>query len=149
MICLEFNVNGKPGIIAGEPNATVIAASIAIYPEIHETILKVTGQVAPPGQPEADARWFAGNLAVGDVVSIRVIESDNAAAATLTRDDPSITSSDDIPLSCSFCGKAQSAVEHLTAGKRAMICNECIESLHQSEILDRKQEQMLDATDDA
>jgi hypothetical protein len=149
MICLELKLNGNAAIVAGAPDAKVIAANVAIYPEVQETILKVSGQVEPAGQPAAEAHWFAGNLAVGDVVTIRVIESAAAHPARLSRDDPSVVATDQIPVSCSFCGKPQSAADHLIAGKRAMICHECVEFMHETEVLDRKQEQMLDPTDDA
>jgi hypothetical protein len=149
MICLEFKLNGNAAIVAGARDAKVIAANVAIYPEVQETILKVSGVVEPAAQPAAEAHWFAGNLAVGDVVTIQVIESETAQPARLSRADPGVVATDEIPIACSFCAKPESAVDHLIAGKRAMICNECVESMHQTEILDRKQEQMLDPTDDA
>jgi ATP-dependent Clp protease ATP-binding subunit ClpX len=64
-----------------------------------------------------------------------------------------MVSTDAVPESktpaCSFCGKPEHEVDRMIRGKSAMICTECIESLHQTEILDRQQEQMLDTTDDA
>ena len=50
---------------------------------------------------------------------------------------------------CSFCGKPQSLAGRMIRGENAQICTQCIEHLHQTDILDRQQEQMLDATDDA
>jgi ATP-dependent protease Clp ATPase subunit len=50
---------------------------------------------------------------------------------------------------CSFCGKPGDERRRIIRGRNAVICTECIEHLHQVEILDRQQEQMLDATDDA
>ena len=50
---------------------------------------------------------------------------------------------------CSFCGKAGDEARRMISGRNAKICTECIENLHQTEILDRQQEQMLDSTDDA
>jgi ATP-dependent protease Clp ATPase subunit len=50
---------------------------------------------------------------------------------------------------CSFCGKPEHEVERMIRGKGASICTACIEHLHETEILERKQEQMLDSTDDA
>jgi ATP-dependent protease Clp ATPase subunit len=50
---------------------------------------------------------------------------------------------------CSFCGKAGDPRRRIIRASSAAICTECIEHLHQTEILDRQQEQMLDATDDA
>jgi ATP-dependent protease Clp ATPase subunit len=50
---------------------------------------------------------------------------------------------------CSFCGKPEHEVERMIRGKDASICTACIEHLHETEVLDRKHEQMLDATDDA
>ena len=50
---------------------------------------------------------------------------------------------------CSFCGKPEHEVERLIRGKDASICTACIEHLHETEVIDRTQEQMLDSTDDA
>ena len=88
MICLEFSLNGEEKIVAGDANAGVVTAMTIAYPKTRECGVTLFGEVLPQGQPVANASWFNRTLKVGDVVTIRVVESDHPAAPKISRSDP-------------------------------------------------------------
>jgi ClpX C4-type zinc finger len=149
MMCLEFKVNGEDLHVAGHPEANKIEARILLCPQTKESWVRVFGDVILADSPSADADWFGRKLAVGDVVTVRVIESSAPEAVKLTRADPSVVATDGIPLACSFCGKDRREVASMTSGKTALICNECVDRMHGGTREDRIEDQMLDSTDDA
>lgn len=130
MICLEVNVNGQRRVVAGVIAAEVINATISLYPALKEGWLEVAGSVVPQDQPVADARWLAAALSAGDVVEVRLVESEPSAAPQLSRTVPSAPATDSIPLVCAFCDKTPDEVPGMVASRKAMICPECIGYLH-------------------
>ena len=130
MICLEVNVNGQLRVVAGGRAAELINATVSLYPGLKEGWLEVAGSVAPEGQPVADARWLAAALSAGDVVEVRIVDSEEAAAPNVSRTDPTARATDSIPLVCAFCDKTQDEVPGMVASRKAMICPECIGYLH-------------------
>ena len=130
MICLEISVNGQRRIVAGDAAAEVINATVSLYPDLNEGWLEIAGSVVTPQQPTADALWLAAALSAGDVVAVRLVESEQAEAATLSRTDPSARATDRIPLVCAFCEKSQQEVAGMVASRKAMICPQCIAYLH-------------------
>lgn len=130
MICLEISVNGQRRVVAGAASAEVINATVSLYPQLAEGWLEVAGSVVGEQQPVADARWLAAALAAGDVVQVRMVESEQAADPALSRTDPTARASDQIPLVCAFCDKTQAQVDGMIASRKAVICPECIAYLH-------------------
>ncbi len=130
MICLEISVNGQRRIVAGDAAAEVINATVSLYPDLNEGWLEIAGSVVNQQQPIADALWLAAALSAGDVVQVRLVESEQAEAATLSRTDPTARASDRIPLVCAFCDKSQEEVAGMVASRKAMICPQCIAYLH-------------------
>jgi hypothetical protein len=130
VICLEISVNGQRRIVAGDAAAEVINATVSLYPDLNEGWLEIAGSVVNPQQPVADALWLAAALSAGDVVQVRLVESEQAESATLSRTDPTARASDRIPLVCAFCDKSQEEVAGMVASRKAMICPQCIAYLH-------------------
>lgn len=130
MICLQVNVNGQRRVLAGVAAAEVINATISLYPALKEGWLEVAGSVLPQDQPVADARWLAAALSAGDVVEVRLVDSEQATAPQLSRTDPTAPSTDSIALVCAFCDKSPDEVPGMLASRKAMICPECIGYLH-------------------
>jgi hypothetical protein len=130
VFCLEINVNGQRRVIAGGPAAEVINATVSLYPGLQEGWLEVAGSVLPQDQPVADARWLAAALAAGDVVEVRLVESEQAAAPKVSRTDPTARATDAIPLVCAFCDKSHEEVPGMVSSRKAVICPECIGYLH-------------------
>jgi hypothetical protein len=130
VFCLEINVNGQRRVIAGGPAAEVINATVSLYPGLQEGWLEVAGSLLPTDQPVADARWLAAALAAGDVVEVRLVDSEEAAAPQLSRTDPTACATDAIPLVCAFCDKSHEEVSGMVSSRKAVICPECIGYLH-------------------
>jgi ClpX C4-type zinc finger len=130
VICLEVNVNGQRRVVAGIAAAEVINATVSLYPGLNEGWLEVAGSVVPDNQPLADASWLAAALSAGDVVEVRLVESEQPAAPNVSRTDPTARASDSIPLVCAFCEKTHEEVAGMVASRKAAICPECIGYLH-------------------
>lgn len=130
MICLEVNVNGQRRVMAGDAAAEVVNATVSLYPDLKEGWLEIAGSVVPEHQPVADARWLAAALAAGDVVEVRLVDSEQAVAPSISRTDPTARATDSIPLVCAFCDKTHDEVPGMIASRKAVICPECIGYLH-------------------
>jgi hypothetical protein len=130
VICLEVNVNGERRVVAGDAGAEVINATVSLYPDLKEGWLEIAGSVVPEHQPVADARWLAAALSAGDVVEVRLVDSEQAAAPNISRTDPTARATDSIPLVCAFCDKSHDEVPGMVASRKAVICPECIGYLH-------------------
>jgi hypothetical protein len=130
VICLEVNVNGERRVVAGDAAAEVINATVSLYPDLKEGWLEIAGSVVPEHQPVADARWLAAALSAGDVIEVRLVDSEQAAAPNISRTDPTARATDNIPLVCAFCDKTDDEVPGMVASRKAVICPECIGYLH-------------------
>jgi hypothetical protein len=130
VICLEVNVNGQRRVVAGDAAAELVNATVSLYPGLKEGWLEVAGSVAPQDQPAADARWLAAALSAGDVVEVRLVDSEQAAAPNLSRTDPTARATDSIPLVCAFCDKTHAEAPGIVVSRKAAICPECIGYLH-------------------
>jgi hypothetical protein len=128
--CLEVNVNGQRRVVAGIAAAEVINATVSLYPGLNEGWLEVAGSVVPDNQPVADASWLAAALSAGDVVEVRLVDSEQPAAPNVSRTDPTALATDSIPLVCAFCDKTHEQVSGMVASRKAVICPECIGYLH-------------------
>jgi ClpX C4-type zinc finger len=131
MICVEVTVNGQRRTIAGADAAETIEAAVLTYPATQQSWLRVTGDIVPGKQPTADAEWLAMQLSVGDKVEVQLIETDDPVAPNLSRTDPTLPASDEIPFVCAFCGKDAEHTEGMVASRKAMICHDCICYLHE------------------
>jgi hypothetical protein len=136
VLCLSVEVNGEASILAGDAFAETITASVDLFPGVSDSWLRVSGDVVPDDAPAADAKWLGQALNVGDVVVIRLVESDTPTAPTLSRSDLSLETTDGVKLVCSFCGKSHMDIQKMYAGTKAVICNECVGFLHQMAVED-------------
>jgi hypothetical protein len=131
VIGFEILVNGQRRAVAGVDAAELLTAKVTLYPQVKDGWLEVSGSVVPADQPPADASWISAALAVGDRVEVRLVDSDEIQAPTLSRTDPTAQASDAIPMVCAFCEKAPPEVEGLMSSRKAMICRGCVEYLHE------------------
>jgi ClpX C4-type zinc finger len=131
VICIEVIVNGQRRTIAGASAAETIETSILTYPGLQQSWLRVTGEVVSGDQPTADAEWLTMQLSVGEKVEVQIIETSNPVAPNLSRTDPTLPASDEVPFVCAFCGKDPQQTEGMVASHKAMICRDCICYLHE------------------
>ena len=136
MLSLEVQINGERITTAGVVDAEKIDAVVSICPGIKESWVRVSGEVIPDRDPPADASWFHRALVQGDTVTVKLVESAEPTAPKLTRSDPSVEATDDIPFACSFCGKPNTEIQRMWAGPKAQICNECIQFMHEMAVED-------------
>jgi hypothetical protein len=132
VLCLEVTINGEQRILAGDAMAQTLSASITVHPGFNQAWIKVNGEIAPDGQPNADAQWLASSASLGDVVQIRLVESNDPTLPSLGRIDLEATPAptDAIPFVCAFCGKEPKDVEGMLASRKAMICRGCLREFH-------------------
>ena len=79
-ICFEVSVNGGPALVAGAEDAAVLSAILSyVAKPAGELEFTVGALVASSDGNREHLSWLRNQLAVGDQVAIRVIES--AAAA--------------------------------------------------------------------
>jgi ClpX C4-type zinc finger len=130
VICIEVIVNGHRRTIAGASSAEIIETSVWTYPGLQQSWLRVSGDIVSEDQPTADAEWVTMQLSVGDKVEVQIIETDSPVAPNLSRTDPSVPASDEIPFVCAFCRKDSQQTEGMVASHKAMICRDCISYLY-------------------
>jgi hypothetical protein len=53
------------------------------------------------------------------------------------------------PLHCAFCERSDIEVRRMWAGARALICNDCIRYMGELIATQQREDEMLDASDDA
>jgi hypothetical protein len=131
LISLEVIVNGQRRTIAGRENAQLINATVSLYPEVKDGWLEVSGLVEPEGQPSANATWLQAALSLGDIVQVRLVDTQEVAAPNLSRTDPTAPATDTLPLVCAFCEKTHLEAPGMVASRKAMICPECVNYLHE------------------
>jgi hypothetical protein len=131
LISLEVIVNGQRRTIAGVTDAELVNASVSLYPNVQDGWLEISGTVVPEGQPPADASWLSAALAIGDTVQLRLVDSQEATAPSLTRADPTARATDTVPFVCAFCDKTPLQVVGMVTSRKAMICPECVGYLHE------------------
>jgi hypothetical protein len=132
MLCLEVSINGERRVCAGVEMAQTLNVSVTAHPGFNQAWINVNGEIVPEGQPAADAHWLTSSAGVGDIVQIRLIESDDPTKPSLGRSDleGALAPTDGIPFVCGFCGKEPKDVESMMSGRKAMICRGCLRELH-------------------
>jgi hypothetical protein len=132
MLCLEVTINGEQRVCAGVAMAQTLSASVTTHPGFNQAWINVDGEIAPEGQPNADAHWLTSSAAVGDVIQIRLIESDSPTKPSFGRSnlEAKPVPTDGIPFVCGFCGKEPKDVAGMMAGRKALICRGCLRDLH-------------------
>jgi len=133
MTCFEVIINGKRVCIAGIGNDGVLVSAVTFVKQnksAEETAetqenndkekldLRVGGMANREGGAREQLEWLNQDLAVGDEITIRIIETSKC-------DEPN--SKEVTYIECSFCGKKQYDVAKLIAGPAVFICNECVE----------------------
>ena len=86
-----------------------------------------------PGQQDNEvfASWGQRDLAIGDEVTIRVVEADAAdPSAVVVQGVGEVESGEAMawPL-CSFCGQSHHDVHVLVRGRHACVCDRCLDAL--------------------
>jgi hypothetical protein len=93
MLALELSVNGKVVSTAGTAGTVSVHCSVSAFgdqlrelkPGIGSVVVRLGGTTHSPNQSAALATWLeANNCSVGDVITLRVIETSDV-------DQPSIT----------------------------------------------------------
>jgi hypothetical protein len=132
VLCLEVTINGAQRVLAGDAMAETLSAAVTVHPGFDRAWIKVDGEIAPEGQPNADAHWLASSAGLGDVVQIRLVESNEPTAPSVGRIDLATAPvpTDAIPFVCAFCGKEPQDTEQMLASRKAMICRGCLRELH-------------------
>jgi hypothetical protein len=126
VICIEVIVNGQRRTIAGASDAETIETSVLTYPGQQQSWLRVNGKVVSGDQPTADAEWLTMQLSVGDKVELQIIDAIKPDAPNLSRTNPTLPASDEVPFVCAFCGKDSQQTQGMVASHKAMICRDCI-----------------------
>jgi hypothetical protein len=91
MICFEVQINDEPTLIAGDNEISVLSAILTHVPRRSELELTVGGLISKSDLDNEHLRWHDRRLRVGDVVQLRIVESERASAPTQrTRDDPEL-----------------------------------------------------------
>ena len=128
MLCLEVMINGEQRVLAGAAMAETLSASVTAHPGFDQGWIAVEGVIAPEEQPTAGAHWLSSTIAVGDVLQIRLVESNDPTPPRVGRVDldTSPAPTDAIPFLCAFCGKEPKNVEGMLSSRNAMICHGCV-----------------------
>jgi|ERR1700722_11797075 hypothetical protein len=126
MICIEVTVNGQRRTIAGASDAETIETSVLTYPGQQQSWLRVNGEVVSGDQPGAHAEWLTMQLTVGDKVEVQITDTLEPVAPNLSRTNPTLPASDEVPFVCAFCGKDSQQTQGMVASHKAMICRDCI-----------------------
>ena len=86
-LCFEVTINDEPPILAGLRDLKVLSAILTFVLERDELDLCIGGMV----DTSDHVRWLEREMRRGDVVTIRIVDSEEAAApVTRERTDPLI-----------------------------------------------------------
>ena len=119
MICFEVNINGQKVCLAGVGDNGVLSIMTTFFAssEMQKTDFRVGGSIKVDAETSQQMDWVHRELAVGDVLTVKIVEADNY-------DLPSNQKTK--YLQCSFCGKKQEEILNLIAGPNNYICNESV-----------------------
>lgn len=127
MIAFEVFVNGKKLCVAGVGDEGVLTSVLTFVRRSHSQPaaeespgridLHVGGLVSYPDHSSQHVDWLNQDVAVGDEITIRVVETEMI-------DEPA--RGELLPFECRFCGKKQSEVNKIIAGPQVYICGECV-----------------------
>jgi len=91
MICFEVRINDEPTLIAGDSEISVLTAILTHVPRRSELELTVGGLISSFDLGNEHLRWHDRPLQVGDVVQLRIVESERASEPTQRiKDDPEL-----------------------------------------------------------
>ena len=74
-LCFEIAVNDGAPILAGEDNISVLSACLTFVSSRNEMELSAGGLISRGRHDNEHIEWLKHQLQVGDVVSIRIVES--------------------------------------------------------------------------
>ncbi len=123
MKCFEVIINGERVCTAGVGDDGVLTGILSFVKRAQDDLdsesldLRIGGLAKRESATE-HVEWLNRKLAVGDVITIKIVEAAEC-------DEPNrkeVTFGD-----CSFCSKKQGEVEKLIAGPGVYICNECVD----------------------
>jgi hypothetical protein len=77
-ICFEISVNGGPPLVAGAEDASVLSAMVALWPKKDAVEASVSG-IRDSADGGEHLSWLSQMLAVGDSLTVRVVESNTPA----------------------------------------------------------------------
>lgn len=121
MKCFEVTINGVKVCTAGIGDAGVLTSILSFVKQNTDTEtleLRVGGLANRETGMTEQLEWLIQTLAVGDEVTIKIVEAREC-------DEP-ISTEATVSGACSFCSKKQADVEKLIAGPAVFICNQCV-----------------------
>lgn len=86
MLCFEIRVNGGAPTVAGDPDASVLTAIATYARRRHELDFTVGGL----DDRTSHLDWVKVSLSIGDMIEIRVVESDCPSEPLWRHEDPDL-----------------------------------------------------------
>lgn len=120
MKCFEITINGVKVCTAGIGDDGVLTSIMSLGKRKNDSEmldLRVGGLAHREAGATEQLEWINQNLAVGDEVTIKIVEASECDEANRKE----VTYG-----GCSFCNKRQGEVAKLIAGPAVYICDECV-----------------------
>jgi len=128
MQCVEFTLNGVRVAVAGGAGTRSIENRIYFFPPSGRGSFSVAGYADPNPSLSQRIFWAGGDLRLGDVLRVRVVESEEADSGEIQTQWGESFSPDGSNQTCLFCGKAKDEAAFFMVAKAGAICGECITS---------------------
>ncbi len=131
MQCLDVTINGKKLGLVGRIDAEALFAVVAAHQVPNHCDIELTAALPLRDGRATYASWGSHPFTLGDRIEISVVEAEDADPGTVVvhgqgaQDD---AASAQWPL-CSFCGRSLHEVHTMSSGRRAQICDSCIDEL--------------------
>ena len=129
----EVQVNGKLVADATVNIADQLEINIVSLTEHDGAVLALTAFMPAGEKRENYVHTKNTVLSPGDVVTITLAEVRQPATTRVNK--PNMNEKDDTPsgpvMTCSFCGKTQTEMGKILAGKDVFICDECVKLCHE------------------
>ena len=128
MRCLEILLNGKRLALIGHADAERTTAIVEATRGIDLAMVDLTAELPIRDGRETFASWAGASLAVGDELTVRVIDAPSSDQATIVaRDIGQIESSsaNQWPL-CVTCGKPWHETRGMVSARGVYLCDTCV-----------------------
>src|SRR3954467_12332524 len=131
MRCFEVTINDKIIGVIGHADAPAMFASLEASRDVDPVRLECTALLPDRDGKAVYGTWGSHELALGDTLRIRIVESEQADRPTIVVHgvgEEGGTTDAQWPF-CSFCGKSAAEVQSMVGGRRAYICDGCIDEI--------------------